>query len=205
MTLSGFVAYAGALAVAAAVPGPGVVALVARTLGSGPRSSLPMTFGLVLGDLCYLTAAVLGLAFVARAFGTAFLVIKWVGVAYLLWLAYRFWTGGVAVERIEARRGEGPLASFVAGYVLTIGNPKVMVFYLALLPAIVDLGAVSATDYVVLVALTAAVLLMVLLPYILLAARARGVLQTPRAVRIMGRTAAAFLTGAAAAIAARAA
>lgn len=205
MTFSGFLAYSGALAVAAAIPGPGIVALVARTLGSGLRSSLPMALGLVLGDLTYLTAAVLGLAFIAKAFGFAFLVVKWLGVAYLLWLAFRFWTRGVGIGRVEAERGEGPAASFLSGLVVTLGNPKVMVFYLALLPAIVDLAGVTLADYAILAGLTAMVLLAVILPYLFLAARARGLLQTPKALKLMSRVAAGFLTGAAAAIAARAA
>lgn len=204
MSLSGFLAYCGALAVAAAIPGPGIVALVARTLGSGLRSSLPMTLGLVIGDLTYLTAAVLGLAFIAKAFGPAFLVVKWLGVAYLLWLAFKFWTRGVGIGRVEAERGEGPFASFLSGLVVTLGNPKVMVFYLALLPAIVDLATVTLWDYAILAALTAGVLLAVLVPYLLLAARARGLLQTPKALKLMSRIAAGFLGGAAAAIAARA-
>src|SRR4051794_11803772 len=74
MTLTGFITYSGALAVAAAIPGPGITALVARALGSGFRSSLVMSLGLILGDLSYLTAVVLGLAFVAQTFGTVFLV-----------------------------------------------------------------------------------------------------------------------------------
>ena len=78
------ITYSGALALAAAIPGPGVTALVARALGSGFRSSLFMALGLILGDLTYLTAVVLGLAIVAQTFGTVFLVIKWLGVLYCL-------------------------------------------------------------------------------------------------------------------------
>jgi hypothetical protein len=66
MTFAGFAAYCIALAIAAAIPGPGIVALVARALGSGFRATLPMALGLALGDLVYLTAAVLGLAFIAK-------------------------------------------------------------------------------------------------------------------------------------------
>ena len=79
MTLTGFLAYSGALAIAAAIPGPGVTALVARALGSGFRSSLAMSLGLILGDLTYLTAVVLGLAFVAQTFGMVFLVDQMAG------------------------------------------------------------------------------------------------------------------------------
>src|SRR5690606_41909429 len=86
MTLAGFLTYAGALAIAAAIPGPGIIALVARALGSGFRPALFMAGGLVVGDILYLTAVVLGLAMLAQTFGNAFLIVKWVGVAYLAWL-----------------------------------------------------------------------------------------------------------------------
>lgn len=204
MTLAGFIAYSGALAVAAAIPGPGLTALIARALGSGFRSSLFMALGLVLGDLTYLTAAVLGLAFVAQTFGAVFLVIKWLGVAYLAWLAWTFWTAGITPEAIEARKGKGgSMASLLAGLTVTLGNPKTMIFYLALTPTLVDLRTVTAADYGLLAACTVAVLLVVLVPYLALAAKARWLLRTPRALRALNRTAAAFMAGAAAAIAAR--
>lgn len=204
MTSAGFLAYTGALALAAAIPGPGVTALVARALGSGFRSSLAMSLGLVLGDLTYLTAVVLGLALVAQTFGMVFLVIKWLGVAYLAFLAWTFWTSGITPENIEARKGKGGLVSnFVAGLTLTLGNPKTMIFYLAITPTIVDLETITAADYGILVVITVLVLLVVLVPYLALAAKARWLLKTPRALKALNRTAALFMAGAAAAIAAR--
>ncbi len=204
MTLSGFIAYSGALALAAAIPGPGITALVARALGSGFRSALFMSLGLVLADLLYLTAVVLGLALVAQTFGTVFLVIKWIGVAYLAYLAWSFWTSGITAETVEARKDKaGAISSFLAGIMVTLGNPKTMVFYLALVPTLVDLRTITLADYAVLAALTVVVLLVVLVPYLALAAKARWFLATPRALKALNRTAAAFMMGAAAAIAAR--
>ena len=204
MTIAGFLTYSLALFVAAAVPGPGIVALVARALGSGFRATVPMALGLILGDLTYLTAAVLGLAFIAQTFGLIFLAFKYAGAAYLGYLAYKFWTSGVGIERIEAQKADEAFESFLSGLVVTLGNPKVMIFYLAILPAIVDLSTVSMNDYIILVALTAAVLLSVLLPYLALASRTRTLLQTPVAVKRISRVAATFLGGAAVAIAMRA-
>ncbi len=204
MTLAGFVAYSGALAIAAAIPGPGVTALVARALGSGFRSSLFMSLGLILGDLTYLTAVVLGLAFLAQTFGTVFLVIKWLGVAYLAFLAWSFWRSGITAEKVEAQRGAGgAFSSFMAGLLLTLGNPKTMVFYIALTPTIVDLQSITLGDYGILAALTIATLLLVLIPYLILAAKARTLLAAPRALKALNRTAAAFMFGAAATIAFR--
>src|SRR5690349_7227980 len=143
MTLAGFIAYSGALALAAAIPGPGITALVARALGSGFRSSLFMSLGLILGDLTYLTAVVLGLAIVAQTFGMVFLAIKWLGIAYLGWLAWTFWTSGITAETVEARKAKGGfVSSFLAGLTVTLGNPKTMIFYLAITPTIVDLRTV---------------------------------------------------------------
>lgn len=204
MTLAGFLAYSGALAVAAAIPGPGVTALVARALGSGFRSSLAMSLGLVVGDLTYLTAVVLGLALVAQSFGMVFLAIKWIGVAYLGYLAWNFWTSGITPETVEAKKGKGGLlSSFLAGLTVTLGNPKTMIFYLAITPTVVDLRTITAADYGILVAITIAVLLVVLVPYLVLASKARWFLKTPRALKLLNRTAATFMVGAAAAIAFR--
>ena len=204
MTLAGFIAYSGALALAAAIPGPGVTALVARALGTGFRSALFMSLGLVLGDLTYLTAVVLGLAIVAQTFGMVFLVIKWAGVAYLAYLAWTFWTSGITAENIEARKAKGGFfASFLAGLTVTLGNPKTMIFYLAITPTIVDLKTITLADYGILALLTIIVLLVVLVPYLALAAKARWFLKTPRALKALNRTAATFMAGAAAAIAAR--
>lgn len=206
MTLAGFIAYAGALAIAAAIPGPGVTALVARALGSGFRSSLFMAFGLLLGDLIYLTAVVLGLALVAQTFGAVFLIVKWLGVVYLAWLAWTFWTTGITPETVEAKKGAGGfMSSFLAGLAVTLGNPKTMIFYLALTPTLVDLRTITLSDYAVLAALTVAVLLVVLVPYLVLAAKARSLLKAPRALKALNRIAAAFMGGAAVAIATRSA
>lgn len=204
MTITGFIAYAGALAIAAAIPGPGVTALVARALGSGFRSALAMSLGLVLGDLVWLTAVVLGLAIVAQTFGLLFLAVKWLGVAYLAWLAWKLWTSGITPENIEARKGKGDLiSSFAAGLTVTIGNPKTMIFYVAILPTVVDVAAIAPYDYAVLALITIAVLLIVLVPYLALAAKARLLLKSPRALKALNRTAAGFMVGAATAIAVR--
>ncbi|PZO76095.1 MAG: lysine transporter LysE [Mesorhizobium amorphae] len=204
MNIAGYLAFSGALGLAAAIPGPGVTALVARALGSGFRSALAMSLGLVVGDLIYLSAVVLGLALVAQTFGTLFLVVKWLGVVYLAWLAFVFWRNGIMPAHVQARRSRGGFfASVMAGLLLTLGNPKTMIFYLAILPTVVDLGAITLGDYLVLASLTVAVLLVVLVPYLVLAAKARTLFQTPRALKILGRTAGAFMAGAAAAIAVR--
>lgn len=204
MTPAAYFTYAGALAIAAAIPGPGVTALVARALGSGFGAALAMSFGIVLGDVFYLTAVVLGLAFVAQTFGMAFLVVKWAGIAYLAFLAWKFWRDGILPKHVDAKRSTaGPVANLLGGLALTLGNPKTMIFYIAILPTIVDLHEITPAVYAVLASVTIMVLLVVLVPYLALAAKARDLLDSPRGLKVLSRSAAACLAGAALAIAAR--
>ncbi|APT31488.1 putative membrane protein [Methylobacterium phyllosphaerae] len=197
MTLTGFLTYALALGVAAAVPGPGVVALVARALSSGFGAAMAFSAGLILGDLTYLAAAIFGLSLIAEAFGAVFAVIRYGAALYLAYLAFRLWRAAGTAVRIAGEARDRPLTSFVAGLTITLGNPKTIVFYLAILPTLVDLRRVTAADVVPLILLTAAILLAVMTPYAALAARARETLRRP-AIRVRpNRSAAAIMAGAA--------
>ena len=95
MDLTALIVFASALFVAAASPGPGIAAIVARVLGLGMNGAVPFTAGVALGDVVWLTVAILGLAVVAQTFQGVFLAIKYAGVAYLLYLAWKLWTAPV--------------------------------------------------------------------------------------------------------------
>ena len=92
---------------------------------------------------------------------------------------------------------------FAAGLLVTLGNPKIMVFYLALLPTLIDLHRVGPGEWGQLVAVMLLVLAGIDLAWALLAARARRLLHSPRAVRLVNRAGASMMAGAAAAIAAK--
>jgi threonine/homoserine/homoserine lactone efflux protein len=204
MTLAALIAYSGALFIAAAIPGPGVTALVARALGSGFRETFFMGLGIVLGDMIYLTAVVLGLALIAQTFTTVFLVVKFAGVLYLGYIAWKLWTAGLLPEDIKAKPSTSAAMSFLSGLLVTLGNPKTMLFYVALVPTLIDIADIGPRDYGLLLTATFLVLLAVLVPYMLLAARARLLLKQPKALRTLNRVAASVLAGTAAYIAVRA-
>lgn len=205
MTLAALLAYCGALFIAAAIPGPGITAIVARALGSGFRETFFMGLGLVLGDTIYLTAVILGLAFVAQAFTEVFVVIKIAGALYLGYIAWKLWTAGLLAADIAAKKTSSAGMSFLSGLLVTLGNPKTMLFYVALVPTLIDIGSIGLREYAILVAATFTILLIVLVPYMLLASRARTLLKKPRALRILNRAAASILAATAAFVAARAA
>lgn len=204
MTPTTLLAYSGALFVAAAIPGPGMTAIVARALGSGFRPTFFMGLGLILGDLCYLTAVILGLSLVAQTFTTPFLVIKYLGALYLVYIAWKLWTTGLIAQDIQAKRSNSVGLSFLSGLLVTLGNPKTMLFYVALVPTLIPLEAIGPSDYAALVGVTFVVLIAVLIPYILLASQARTLLKKPNSLKALNRSAASILAGTAAYIAARA-
>lgn len=203
MSLTTLLIFAGALIMAAGSPGPSIAALVARVLSRGPRDVLPFLAAMWIGEGIWLTCAVAGLAAIAETFHAAFVVIKWLGIAYLLYLAWKMWSASAGESEAALPEARSGLKLFLAGLTVTLGNPKIMMFYVALLPAIIDLGAVTLLGWAELVATMFVVLVAIDLAWVFLAARARLFLRSPRAVRIANRISAGTMAGAAAAIATR--
>ena len=203
MTLSALLVFALALIVAAGTPGPSVAALVARVLTNGFRDVLPFLAAMWIGEALWLTCAVAGLAVIARSFGMVFMVLKFIGVAYLLFLASKMWRAPADVQGNDLPSGQSPWRMFMAGLLVTLGNPKIMMFYLALLPTIIDVSRIGTVAWFELTLTMLLVLMAVDFGWALLATRARKLLTTRRAVKIANRASAPMMAGVAAAIATR--
>lgn len=205
MELTSLVVFAGILIVAAGTPGPNVGALVARVISRGHKGVFPFMFGLWVGDAVWLTLAVWGLAALAQSFYMVFLALKYAGVAYLFYLAWKMWFAPVEESVAEAAippAGEARKL-FMSALAVTLGNPKIMVFYMAILPTVIDITHVSLVGWAELLLVMFAVLAAVDTGWVLLAAQARRLLRSPRSMRIANRTSAGMMAGAAVAIAAR--
>jgi threonine/homoserine/homoserine lactone efflux protein len=205
MTLATLIAFTVALTIAAAIPGPGMTALVARALAVGFWGTMPMVLGLIAGDLVFLTCAALGLAALAQTFATIFTIVKFAGCAYLLWLAWQLWRAPLHGDVVEARKGAERSALRVAlgGFTLTLGNPKTIVFYMALLPTVVDLASLDLVGFVELAIIVFVDLLIVGAVYVALATRARDFFRDAHARRALDRVAGTMMAGAAVAVATR--
>ena len=202
MTLSALLIFFVAEFVFAVTPGQSVAALVARVINRGWRSVLPFLAAMWLGEIIWLTCAVAGLSHIAQTFHEAFVVLKYLGVAYLFYLAYRMWTARVDVKEADLPKGERPTRLFFAGLAVTLGNPKLMVFYIAFLPSIIDLAVVTPFIWLELTLTLGLALIAGDFIWIFLASQARRWLKSPRAVRVANRVSATMMGGAATAIAA---
>jgi len=186
-------------AICIALPGPGVVAIVARALGSGFASTIPAALGTVVGDLVWMTLSAFGLAALAQAMGSYFLVIKYAGALYLLYMGYKYWRAEVSdiPEIIPAKAQK----SFLSQLSVTLGNPKAMGFFLAVFPQVVDLKHLNVLGYGQLVLATAVLIPAIMLSYAAAAAQVRVFLTSKKARKGINKTASVIMIGAGALVA----
>jgi len=204
MSLSGLLVFAATYLMATATPGPGIAALVARVLARGTAGAPWFIAGFVAGDLLWFTIAAAGLSILAQSFTPVFTAVRYAGAAYLLFLAWKLWTAPAAATALSrTARAEGGGRLFLAGLSVTVGNPKVIMFFLALLPTVVRLETLSLQGFLEIAAVSIAILSAVLTAYVLAASRARRLFTSPRAVRALNRGTGAVMAGAAVAVATR--
>lgn len=185
------------------IPGTGVLYCVALGLGRGRRASVWAALGCTIGIVPHLAAATVGLAALLHASALAFQVVKLAGIAYLLWLAWQaLRTGGALSVAPDAAPLSGPRIA-LRGALINILNPKLSVFFLALLPPFLSGDPGTATlEMAVLGGLFMALTFAVFVLYGALAAGARDrVLQNPSALRWLSRGIAALFAGLAARLA----
>jgi threonine/homoserine/homoserine lactone efflux protein len=202
MSIYGFAAFCLVYLLAVATPGPGVAAVIARSLAQGARGAPWFIAGFLIGDLVWFAAAAGGLAALAQSAQGVFLVIRYAGAGYLLYLAYRLWTAPVGQFEIgRLQPAQTPARSFFGSLALTLGNPKPMIFFLALLPALVHLRTLRLVDYLLVGLAIVIILPAVLGTYVLAASRARRFFRDAGSVRLLNRGAGTAIAGAAVVVA----
>ena len=187
-------AFVAAVILFLAIPGPGNLALITSTGKGGIRGGLAATLGVIAGDQVLMWLAVAGVAAVLATNPAAFALVQWLGAAYLAW---------IGVRMLLSKPGDAPLLDikphhfFRQAFVITLLNPKAIVFYMAFFPLFVDpsrhrglftFGAMAAT----IAALTMAYCVSVTLLTHFLAERMRA---NPRITQMLNRVAGVFLIG----------
>lgn len=204
MSWDGIVVFAVAYAIVVISPGPGLASFIGQILGHGIKAAPAQALGIYAGDLVWYGLAATGLAALAHAFAGVFIIVKWLGAAYLVYLAWKMWTA--EVKSLDAVAARGPVSHaslFASSLMVTLSNPKAIVFYLAVLPAIVDLSALTPGGFAIGAAIIAVILFAILAVYALAAHAARGFFRSPKAMRALNRVSGTAIAGAAVVIAAR--
>ncbi len=155
MTTISFITLLVTMILLAAIPSASVALVVTRSVTRGVKNGMAVAGGIILGDLVFVALALLGMGFLAETLGSFFVLLRYAGGGYLLWL-------GVSVIRSNGKERPAPstpskrslLASFVSGFLLTLGDIKAILFYASLFPAFVDLSSLSLKDVVGIFAVT---------------------------------------------------
>ena len=196
MNFLAYLVFSSTLFVLMASPGPGTFAVMARGLGSGFTHAFSMGLGMVLGDLVYVLVAIFGLSAIASMMGDIFIVIKYIGGGYLIYLGIKIFTSKLSSQTIKSSKSKSYLKDFISGFLICISNPKVILFYLGFLPTFVDLNTLSMQEIIIISFIVVVLLTTVMAGYAYFSAKAREAMKKPKAQTIMNRFAGSVMFGA---------
>ncbi|WP_415901375.1 LysE family translocator [Neptuniibacter sp. QD29_5] len=204
MTWESALSFFFAVLVFGVTPGPGVFAILARALTSSASSCIPLALGMTISDILYLIAACFGLAAIATQWSELFTIIRIIGAVYLVYLGWKMWTAPLNLdEPSEQLSRKGTAVSFLQGFLISASNPKVILFYIAFLPAFMDLSALTSADIVLASVLTLIALMFGLMMIAIFAAKSRRFFQSEAGVKRLNRSAGSVMVAAGAYLASR--
>ena len=141
-----------------AMPSTSVALVVTRSATLGVGNGFAVAAGIVLGDLVFVMLAILGLAVMSETMGSLFVFVKYLGALYLFWFGFSLLTTqSKTTFTVNKTKDKGDLiASFLAGFFLTLGDVKAIIFYVSLFPMFIDLSALKVAEILVIIFVTVA-------------------------------------------------
>jgi threonine/homoserine/homoserine lactone efflux protein len=196
MTIELWLTFAAATSVLLVIPGPTVLLVVSYALGQGLRTALPMAIGVALGDFTAMTLSMLGVGALLATSATLFTVLKWIGAAYLIWLGIKLWRAGGSLDARPRSSASSRIRMMAHAWIVTALNPKSITFFVAFLPQFLDPAGDFWRQMLIFEATFLALAFANALGYALVAARARGLMRSERAIGLINRTGGSLLIGA---------
>jgi len=179
-------------------PGPAVLLVLSQALSRGAAKALWSTTGILAANTVYFVLSATGVGAILLASYDLFFAIKWIGAAYLIWLgisAFRGKSKALSIRAVDPKPVYGGRL-FLNGFVLQMANPKVIVFFTALVPQFISPHAPIAPQVAILAVTSVTIEFFVQLFYAVLAGRAAHLAAQPRFARITDRVAGSLLIGA---------
>ena len=195
MTLSSIATLFGAMVVLSIIPGPSVFAVVARSIASGFTHGLVTVIGIVVGDFVFIILAIYGLSAIAETMSSLFVLVKYLGGAYLIWLGIELGRSKSKIVEVEGIRESSWLSNFLSGLFITLGDQKAILFYIGFFPAFLELSSVSIFDTSIIMVIAAIAVGGVKLGYAYMADKARLLFKSSRVKKVMNITAGSVMIG----------
>lgn len=145
----------GIMVALAALPSASVALVIVRSATLGIANGIAVTTGIILGDLVFILLAIFGLTVVAETMGSLFMVVKYLGATYLLWLGYTLMTSKstITIKIDKTIKKQNLVTSFLAGFILTLGDIKAIIFYASLFPIFINLPALQVSDVLIIISI----------------------------------------------------
>ncbi|MEL6299605.1 MAG: LysE family translocator [Pseudomonadota bacterium] len=197
MTIETWLAFAVASGVLLATPGPTVLLVVSYAFNHGWRSALPSVAGVALGDLVAMSVSLIGLGALLAASAELYTLLRWIGAAYLVYLGIQLWRA--RSDGLAARGDAGPADGakmLRTTFLVTVLNPKGIVFFVAFVPQFVDPAAAYAPQALLMMATFVGLAVLNAAIYAAIATHARGAVQRPAVQRAVNRVSGSILIGA---------
>ena len=185
MSLLNIFAFSLAMFLLAITPGPGVFATISRALSSGFLNASFVVMGIVIGDIIFLLLAIFGLSAIASILGDFFILVKYLGGIYLLFLGYKILTSKEEETNLKGIYELSWKKNFLTGLIITLSNPKVILFYLGFLPTFINLQTFTAIDIFIISTVVTIVLGGVMLAYAYSASSAKNLFKSKSSKRKM--------------------
>lgn len=203
MTFSSLCIFLLVLGAGAAIPGPDIVAILARALSHGFKNTLALISGILFGHALWTVAAALGLVVLVQTLGSAFVVIKFAAAIYLIYLAWNLWNTHTEATLSSADNSNDRRSGFISGLLISLSNPKAMIFFGTVMPTVLPIANLTVLQLVLVLFLSTTTMFIVFGTWAAVASRARIALQNASSRRALNRGSALALAGAGIAIAAR--
>jgi homoserine/homoserine lactone efflux protein len=188
MDLKVWLAYLLATVILSVTPGPGVFSSISSGLNHGLRLGLWNAVGMQVANMVYVGVVALGLGALLLASETLFTVVKWLGVAYLIYLGVATWrTPPAAFEQDREDHARSAREVFSRGFLVNITNPKGIIFFAAIFPQFVDIARPQLAQYLILGATTFVTDLAIMMAYTALAAKVFRAMSEPAHLRWVNR------------------
>jgi threonine/homoserine/homoserine lactone efflux protein len=181
--------------VLAAIPSTSVFAVVSRTVASGFFHGFIIVIGIVIGDITFIIIAVYGLSVIAESMGSMFVLVKYLGAAYLIWFGIELWRTKSEPVQVDGIEEPSWLSNFMCGLFITLGDQKAILFYMGFFPAFVDLSNVSISDISIIMVVAAVAVGGVKLGYAYLADKTKLLFKSSRAKKGMNIMAGSAMIG----------
>jgi len=151
MSLEVWLAYSFSALVILIIPGPTIILVVSQAITHGRKSVVPLAAGVTAGDFTAMTFSLLGLGAVLSTSAVLFIILKWIGALYLIYLGIKVWRSTDQAGTIPLNRSnDSNFSIFKSSYIVTALNPKGIAFFVAFLPQFIDPGKSTAAQLFIL-------------------------------------------------------